>query len=57
MYWMREGGCLFARNAAGESFGAVSLRTAEGIMLARSRDDDGAYVGRDMSGSPLFRTM
>jgi len=37
--------------------GAVSLLNADGIMLARSRDDDGAYVGRDMSGSPLFRTM
>lgn len=35
--------------------GAVSLLTADGIILARSRDDDGAYVGRDMSGSPLFR--
>lgn len=37
--------------------GAVSLLTADGIILSRSRDDDGAYVGRDMSGSPLFRTM
>ena len=37
--------------------GAVSLLNADGTMLARSRDDEGAYVGRDMSGSPLFRTM
>ncbi|MDF0498168.1 diguanylate cyclase [Bradyrhizobium yuanmingense] len=37
--------------------GAVSLLNADGTMLARSRDEDGAYVGRDMSGSPLFRTM
>ncbi|WP_354116369.1 MULTISPECIES: diguanylate cyclase [unclassified Bradyrhizobium] len=37
--------------------GAVSLLNTGGILLARSRDDDGAYVGRDMSGSPLFRTL
>jgi diguanylate cyclase (GGDEF)-like protein/PAS domain S-box-containing protein len=37
--------------------GAVSLLNTGGIMLARSRDDDGAYVGRDMSGSPLFRNL
>lgn len=37
--------------------GAVSLLNADGIILARSGDDDGAYVGRDMSGSPLFRTI
>jgi hypothetical protein len=37
--------------------GAVSLLNTGGIMLARSGDDDGAYVGRDMSGSPLFRTL
>jgi diguanylate cyclase (GGDEF)-like protein/PAS domain S-box-containing protein len=34
--------------------GAVSLLSADGIMLARS-GDDGTYVGRDMSNSPLFR--
>jgi diguanylate cyclase (GGDEF)-like protein/PAS domain S-box-containing protein len=33
--------------------GAVSLLSADGIMLARSRDD-GTNVGRDMSSSPLF---
>lgn len=37
--------------------GAVSLLNAQGIMLARSGDDDGAYVGRDMSQSQLFRTL
>jgi diguanylate cyclase (GGDEF)-like protein/PAS domain S-box-containing protein len=37
--------------------GAVSLLNADGIMLARSRDEDGAYVGRDMSRSQLFRTL
>ncbi|MGY4573459.1 PAS domain S-box-containing protein [Bradyrhizobium sp. USDA 3256] len=37
--------------------GAVSLLNSDGIMLARSRDDEGAYVGRDMSGSTLFRTL
>lgn len=37
--------------------GAVSLLNADGIMLARSGDEDGAYVGRDMSQSPLFRTL
>jgi diguanylate cyclase (GGDEF)-like protein/PAS domain S-box-containing protein len=36
--------------------GAVSLLSADGIMLARSRDD-GTYVGRDMSNSPLFRNL
>jgi diguanylate cyclase (GGDEF)-like protein/PAS domain S-box-containing protein len=34
--------------------GAVSLLSADGIMLARSGDDQGAYVGRDLSKSPLF---
>jgi diguanylate cyclase (GGDEF)-like protein/PAS domain S-box-containing protein len=34
--------------------GAVSLLSADGIMLARS-GDDGTYVGRDMSNSPLFK--
>lgn len=37
--------------------GAVSLLSADGTMLARSRDEEGAYVGGDMSDSPLFRTM
>ncbi|WP_051160779.1 cache domain-containing protein [Bradyrhizobium japonicum] len=37
--------------------GAVSLLNADGTMLARSGDESGDYVGRDMSGSPLFRTM
>jgi len=36
--------------------GAVSLLSADGIMLARS-GDDGTYVGRDMSGSPLFKSL
>lgn len=36
--------------------GAVSLLNTDGIMLARSQDND-TYVGRDMSGSPLFRTL
>jgi diguanylate cyclase (GGDEF)-like protein/PAS domain S-box-containing protein len=34
--------------------GAVSLLSADGIMLARSGDDQGAYVGMDLSKSPLF---
>ncbi|KZD23924.1 diguanylate cyclase [Tardiphaga robiniae] len=36
--------------------GAVSLLNADGIMLARSRDE-GTYVGRDMSNSPLFKNL
>jgi len=36
--------------------GAVSLLNAGGIMLARSRDD-GTYVGRDMSNSPLVKNL
>jgi diguanylate cyclase (GGDEF)-like protein/PAS domain S-box-containing protein len=36
--------------------GAVSLLSADGIMLARSRDD-GTNVGRDMSSSPLFKGL
>lgn len=36
--------------------GAVSLLSADGIILARSRDD-GTFVGRDMSNSPLFRNF
>ncbi|QPF87964.1 diguanylate cyclase [Bradyrhizobium genosp. L] len=35
--------------------GSISLLSADGIMLARSRDVDGVYAGRDMSDSPLFR--
>ena len=26
-------------------------------MLARSRDDDGTFVGRDMSDAPLIREL
>ncbi|MCC8955147.1 diguanylate cyclase [Bradyrhizobium sp. Pear77] len=37
--------------------GAVSLLNADGIMLARSSDEDGTYVGRDMSKSPLFTNL
>lgn len=37
--------------------GSVSLLNADGIMLARSRDEDGSNVGRDMSKAPLFRTL
>jgi diguanylate cyclase (GGDEF)-like protein/PAS domain S-box-containing protein len=37
--------------------GAVSLLNADGIMLARSGDDVGNFVGRDMSGAPLFRNL
>lgn len=37
--------------------GSVSLLNADGTMLARTPDEDSAYIGRDMSGSPLFRTM
>jgi diguanylate cyclase (GGDEF)-like protein/PAS domain S-box-containing protein len=33
--------------------GSVSLMSADGTMLVRSRDTD-TYVGRDMSSSPLF---
>jgi diguanylate cyclase (GGDEF)-like protein/PAS domain S-box-containing protein len=34
--------------------GAVTLLSAEGILLARS-PDDGTYVGRDMSATPLLK--
>jgi diguanylate cyclase (GGDEF)-like protein/PAS domain S-box-containing protein len=37
--------------------GAVSLLNSEGIMLARSADQEGTYVGRDMSGAPLFKSI
>jgi diguanylate cyclase (GGDEF)-like protein/PAS domain S-box-containing protein len=36
--------------------GAISLLSADGILLARS-PDDGTYVGRDLSSGPLFRTL
>ncbi|MCK1652897.1 diguanylate cyclase [Bradyrhizobium sp. 149] len=34
--------------------GSASLLNTSGIMLARSRDDSGAFVGRDLSNAPLF---
>ncbi|MBR1215358.1 diguanylate cyclase [Bradyrhizobium sp. JYMT SZCCT0180] len=37
--------------------GSVALLNADGVLLARSRDEDGSNVGRDMSKSPLFRTL
>jgi diguanylate cyclase (GGDEF)-like protein/PAS domain S-box-containing protein len=37
--------------------GAISLLNGDGIMLARSPDDDGSFVGRDMSKAPLFRNL
>ena len=37
--------------------GAVSLLNADGIMLARSADENGTYVGRDMSSAPLFKSI
>lgn len=36
--------------------GSVALLSADGIILARSRDS-GSFVGRDMSGTPLFRDL
>ncbi|WFU24112.1 diguanylate cyclase [Bradyrhizobium sp. CB1717] len=35
--------------------GSASLLNNDGIMLARSRDESGAFVGRDLSNAPLFR--
>lgn len=35
--------------------GSASLLNNGGIMLARSRDESGAFVGRDLSNAPLFR--
>ena len=35
--------------------GSASLLNNAGIMLARSRDESGAFVGRDLSNAPLFR--
>jgi diguanylate cyclase (GGDEF)-like protein/PAS domain S-box-containing protein len=37
-----------------DAHSAVALVNASGVILARS-PDDGSYVGRDMSGSALFR--
>lgn len=34
--------------------GSITLLTADGILLARSRDHEGAFIGRDMSNAPLF---
>jgi diguanylate cyclase (GGDEF)-like protein/PAS domain S-box-containing protein len=34
--------------------GAISLLSADGILLARSRDH-GSFVGRDMSDSPIYK--
>ncbi|MCA1501271.1 diguanylate cyclase [Bradyrhizobium sp. NBAIM14] len=36
--------------------GSASLLNDSGIMLARSRDESGAFVGRDLSDAPLFRS-
>ncbi|MDA9400136.1 sensor domain-containing diguanylate cyclase [Bradyrhizobium sp. CCBAU 45389] len=36
--------------------GSASLLNNDGIMLARSRDESGAFVGRDLSNAPLFKT-
>jgi diguanylate cyclase (GGDEF)-like protein/PAS domain S-box-containing protein len=44
---------LFEKYNLGKN-GAISLLSAEGIMLARI-PDDGTYVGRDLSNSPLFK--
>lgn len=35
--------------------GSASLLNNSGIMLARSRDESGAFVGRDLSNAPLFK--
>ena len=35
--------------------GSASLLNNGGIMLARSNDESGAFVGRDLSNAPLFR--
>ncbi|RXT49209.1 sensor domain-containing diguanylate cyclase [Bradyrhizobium betae] len=37
------------------SNGSASLLNNDGIMLARSRDESGAFIGRDLSNAPLFR--
>ncbi|MFG3756270.1 hypothetical protein, partial [Klebsiella pneumoniae] len=36
--------------------GVIALLQTDGAMLARSRDND-SYVGRDMSGAPLIRSL
>jgi hypothetical protein len=36
--------------------GAVTLLSADGIILARS-PEDGSYVGRDMANSPVFKAF
>ncbi|MBR1128807.1 sensor domain-containing diguanylate cyclase [Bradyrhizobium iriomotense] len=36
--------------------GSASLLNNGGIMLARSRDEASAFVGRDLSNAPLFKT-
>ncbi|UQR64453.1 diguanylate cyclase [Bradyrhizobium sp. C-145] len=36
--------------------GSASLLNNSGTMLARSRDESGAFVGRDLSNAPLFRS-
>jgi diguanylate cyclase (GGDEF)-like protein/PAS domain S-box-containing protein len=36
--------------------GTISLLSKDGILLARS-GDDGAFVGRDLSNAPLFRSL
>lgn len=36
--------------------GSTSLLNNSGIMLARSRDDSGAFIGRDLSNAPLFKS-
>ncbi|UPK26349.1 sensor domain-containing diguanylate cyclase [Bradyrhizobium sp. 195] len=35
--------------------GSASLLNNSGIMLARSRDESGAFAGRDLSNAPLFK--
>ncbi|MCP3473189.1 diguanylate cyclase [Bradyrhizobium sp. CCGUVB1N3] len=35
--------------------GSASLLNNDGIMLARSHDESGSYVGRDLSNAPLFK--
>ncbi|MBR0757109.1 diguanylate cyclase [Bradyrhizobium jicamae] len=37
--------------------GTISLLNTNGILLARSRDKDGVYTGRDMSKAPLMREL
>jgi hypothetical protein len=44
----------FYRNFDIGKNGAIALLSADGIVLART-PENGAYVGRDLSNSPLFR--